>query len=92
MVQQWHGGFQGQFTIANHGTAPINGWELKAVLPFDQIDSVWDAVYHVLGDELVLDPPSYQVTIPPGGSLTENFTARGFWTKPTSCTFNGANC
>jgi mannan endo-1,4-beta-mannosidase len=92
VVQQWPGGFQGQFTITNQGTAPINGWELKAVLPFDRIDSVWDAVYHTFGDLLVLDPPSYQVTIPPGGSLTENFTARGGWTKPTSCTFNGADC
>ena len=92
VVQQWHGGFQGQFTIVNQGTVPINGWELRAVLPFDRIDSVWDAVYHVLGDTLVLDPPSYQTTIPPGGSLTENFTANGHWTKPISCTFNGAHC
>jgi hypothetical protein len=92
VVQQWQGGFQGQFTIVNQGTAPINGWELRAVLPFDRIDSVWDAVYHVLGDTLVLDPPSYQTTIPPGGSLTENFTANGRWTKPIGCTFNGARC
>jgi Cellulose binding domain len=92
VVQRWPGGFQGQFTIVNNGTAPINGWELRAALPFDRIDTVWDAVFHTVGDTLVLDPPSYQVTIAPGGSLTENFTARGNWTKPTSCTFNGAAC
>ena len=92
MVHRWWGGFQGQFTIVNRGTAPINGWELRADLPFDKIDSVWTAVFHTDGDTLVLDPPSDQQTIPPGGSLTENFTARGGWSHPSSCTFNGSPC
>jgi len=92
VVQRWRGGFQGQFTIVNRGTASIHGWELRAKLPSDRIDSVWDAVFHTSGGTLVLDPPSYQVTIPPGGSLTENFTAKGHRTYPISCTFNGARC
>jgi hypothetical protein len=92
VVHRWWGGFQGEFTIVNKGTAPINGWELRADLPFDHIDSVWDAVFHTDGHTLVLDPPSYQATIPPGGSLTEDFTAKGGWTNPTSCTFNGSPC
>lgn len=92
VVHRWWGGFQGEFTITNRGTAPINGWELRAGLPFDKIDSVWDAAFHTDGDTLVLDPASFQVNIPPGQSLTEDFTANGGWTHPSSCTFNGSPC
>ena len=92
MVQQWWGGFQGQFTITNNGSKAIKGWELAVVLPNDDIESVWDALFHTDGDTLYLDPPSYQQTIAPGTSLTENFTANGDTTTPTSCTFNGSAC
>jgi cellulase/cellobiase CelA1 len=91
-VLQWHGGFLGEFTITNKGSAAINGWELSAVLPGDQIDSVWDALHHTSGDTLIMDPQTFQATIEPGTSLTEHFTAQGTSTSPTSCTFNGAAC
>jgi cellulase/cellobiase CelA1 len=93
LVQHWPGGFQGEFTIVNNSAAAINGWQLSAVLPGDRIDTVWDASYHTSGDTLLLYPPSYQVTIPAGGTLTENFTANGNSTSPAGCTFNGiAGC
>ena len=90
LVYHWPGGFQGQFTIVNNGTTAINGWELAAVLPGDRINTVWDASFHTDGDTLIMDPPSYQMTIPPGTSLQENFVAQGTTTSPTGCTFNGA--
>lgn len=92
LVQQWGGGFQGDFTIANHGRTAISGRELSAALPGDQIDSAWDANYHTSGDVMIIDPPSYQETIAPGASLTEYFTANGTTTGPASCTFSGAPC
>lgn len=92
VVQQWSGGFQGEFTISNHGSTAINGWELAAALPGDWIYTVWDASYRISGDVVIMDPPSYQQTIAPGASLTENFTAGGNTTSPASCTFNGAPC
>lgn len=92
LVQQWRDGFQGQFTIVNNGSAAINGWELSAVLPHDQIDTVWDATWHTNGDTLIMDPPSNQMTIPPGASLEEHFVAQGDMTSPIGCTFDGAAC
>jgi hypothetical protein len=92
VIQQWSGGFQGQFTIVNNGNTAINGWELSAVLPGDRIDTTWDATFHTDGDILIMNPPSYQVTIPPGTSLQENFVAQGTTTSPAGCTFDGAAC
>ncbi len=53
---------------------------------------MWDATYHTAGDVLIMDPPSYQVTIAPGASLTEHFVAQGTTTSPAACSFNGTAC
>lgn len=92
MVHTWWNGFQGQFTIVNNGKNPIKGWEIAAVLPKDDVRAAWDALFHMNGDTLYLDPPWYQQTIAPGASLTEDFAAHGTTTTPTSCTFNGSPC
>jgi hypothetical protein len=92
VVQQWPGGFQGQFTIVNHGPTTIDGWELTAVLPGDLINTVWDATYRTVGNTLIMDPPSYQMTIAPGASLSEHFVAQGTTTSPAGCTFDGNAC
>lgn len=92
VVRQSGNGFQGQFTIVNNGSKTINGWEIAAVLPNDHIQAAWYAMHHTSGDTLYLDPTLLQQTIAPGGTLTENFTATGTTTTPTSCTFNGSPC
>jgi cellulase/cellobiase CelA1 len=92
LLRQWHQGFLGEFTIVNKGSVTINGWELAAELPGDQVEAAWLAGFHVSGDTLILDPRSEQMTIDPGASLTEYFTASGSATSPTSCTFNGQPC
>jgi hypothetical protein len=92
LIQQWDGGFEGEFTIVNKGSTAINGWQLSAVLPGDQTESAWDASFQTDGDILVMNPPSYQMTISPGASLNEEFTAQGSTTSPADCTFNGAAC
>jgi Cellulose binding domain len=92
LVKVWDGGFQGEFTIVNDSGAPVDGWQLAAELPGDQVQSAWDASFQVVGDTMILTPPSYQVTIEPGASLAEHFTAGGTGTEPQSCTFNGRPC
>ncbi len=91
LVQRWDGGFQGQFTIVNHGSTALAGWELRAVFPGDQIDSAWGSAYQASGDTLVLDP-SFPATVPAGTSQSMNFTAGGNTTSPGGCTLNGAAC
>jgi len=92
LVKVWDGGFQGEFTIVNDSGVPVDGWQLAAVLPGDRIQSAWDASFQVIGDTVILTPPPYQVTIEPGASLAEHFTAGGTGTEPDSCTFNGVPC
>jgi Cellulose binding domain len=92
LVKTFHGGFEGEFTIANHGTAPVSGWELTASLPGDHIKSVTGASYTTHGSKLILTPLASQPSIAPGASQLVFFTAGGTSTSPTSCTFNGAAC
>jgi hypothetical protein len=90
--QRWPGGFQGQFTIVNNGSAPLAGWVLAAVLPGDRIDSVWSADYTTDGTTLTLTPAPYQPVIPPGGTQSAFFTASGNTPAPTGCLFNNRAC
>src|SRR5215469_4684341 len=84
--------FDGQFTIVNNGSTPIDGWQLSVVLPGDDIRTVSNGVFHTVGDTVYIGPPSSQPKIAPGQTITETFTAHGTTTTPTSCTFNGSPC
>jgi hypothetical protein len=92
VVSQSDGGFGGRFIIVNDGSEAIDGWQLSVTLPGDDIKAVWDAKYHMSSGTLVMSPTASQEVIAPGGSLTENITAEGPTTTPTSCTFNGSPC
>jgi hypothetical protein len=93
VVQRWDGGFQGQFTIVNHASTALTGWQIRAAFPGDLVDSAWGAGWQISdGGTLVLDAPSYQPTVPPGASQSANFTARGNTTSPVSCSIDGLTC
>ena len=93
VVQRWDGGFQGQFTIVNHTSTALTGWQIRAAFPGDLVDSAWGAGWQISGgDTLVLDAPSYQPTVPPGASQSANFTAQGNTTSPVSCSIDGLAC
>jgi chitinase len=91
-VDQWGSGFEGRLTIVNHGTATISAWEIAISLPGDRVSSVWDAVGHVDGDVLILQPTTWDPPITPNGEMSVNFVADGPTTSPASCTYNGAAC
>lgn len=91
--QVWETGFQGEFTITNHGSATLTSWRLVITLPGDKIDAVWNADGQTGGaGTVVLTPASYDSPIKPGGSQPVDFTATGPTTQPASCTFNGSSC
>jgi chitin-binding protein len=93
VVQRWDGGFQGQFTIVNHASTALTGWQIRAAFPGDLVDSAWGAGWQISGGgTLVLDAPSYQPTVPPGASQSANFTAQGNTTSPVNCTIDGLAC
>jgi hypothetical protein len=91
LVQRWSGGLQGRFTIVNHSSTALAGWQVRAVFPGDRINSAWGSGSQISGDTLVLDP-SYPPTIPAGATQSMDFTAQGNTTSPATCTLNGAPC
>jgi hypothetical protein len=86
------GGFEGQFTIMNGGTAPLHGWQLIVALPGDHVLAAWAAGFQSTGDTVVLTPRSRRAVIEPGTILAVHFIADGARTVPRTCTFNGAPC
>lgn len=85
-------GFQGEVDIANHGSAPISGWQLVIALPGDEITSFRNAAGYVSNHILLLRPSSAWPSIAPGASLRVSFTAEGQRTRPELCAFNDIAC
>lgn len=95
----WHQDFHAHLTIANHGAAPVAGWNVQVTLPGDQVDWVgypgaWDpfANWQFNGGTLALNAVSGGETIPPGGTEIVPISVQGSNTTPGGCEFNGAVC
>jgi poly(3-hydroxybutyrate) depolymerase len=94
-VNAWNTGLTTDITIANTGTATINGWSLAFTLPSGQvITSGWNATYSPTSGAVTATNASYNATITPGGSVAIGFQANhtGNTAKPASFTLNGATC
>ncbi|MEU3604280.1 cellulose binding domain-containing protein [Streptomyces sp. NPDC035033] len=76
---QWGGGFTGQVTVRNTGTAPLTGWKVTWEYPAGQrITQAWNAAVTQTGTAVTATHLSYNGTVPAGGSATFGFNAS--WT------------
>lgn len=94
-VSAWNTGLTDNITIANTGTAAINGWSLKFALASGQtITSGWNATYSPTSGQVTATNMSYNGSIPPGGSTTIGFQAThtGNSAAPTGFSLNGTTC
>jgi hypothetical protein len=92
---QWAGGFVASATIANTGSAAVNGWTLAFTFPGDQhITNSWNGQVSQSGENVTIANASYNGTIPANGSTSLGF--QGTWANsdaaPTAFTLNGASC
>jgi endo-1,4-beta-xylanase len=92
---EWAGGFVANLTVANTGTAGINGWTLTFPFPGDQhITNGWNATVTQSGANVTATNASYNAAIAPGGSVQFGF--QGTWTgndtSPSSFSVNGSAC
>jgi cellulase/cellobiase CelA1 len=92
---EWTGGFTANLTLANTGTAAINGWTLKFSFPGDQkITNAWNATVTQTAAAVTATNLSYNGSIAPGGNAQFGF--QGTWTandtSPNAFTLNGAAC
>jgi Cellulose binding domain len=93
---QWTGGFSANVTIANTGSAVINGWTLKFTFPAagQAVTSGWSATWSQSGQNVSATNLSWNASLSPGASTSIGFN--GAWTAsnptPTDFTLNGATC
>lgn len=95
VISAWSTGLTASVTIANTGSAPINGWTLAFTLPSGQaVTSGWSATYASSNGAVTATNVGYNGTIPPGGSTSIGFQAShsGNTAKPASFTLNGSPC
>ncbi|SOR84277.1 MULTISPECIES: cellulose binding domain-containing protein [Streptomyces] len=94
-VSAWNTGLTSNITIANTGTAAIEGWSLGFTLPDGQtITSGWNADYSVASGRVTARNASHNATIAPGASVDIGFQAShtGNTAPPSSYTLNGTAC
>ena len=92
---QWQGGFQGDVTVRNTTTAPVNGWTLQWSFANGQVISqLWHGIPTQNGAQVQVRNQTWNPVIAAGGSLSLGFTAshNGTNTEPTAFTLNGVGC
>ncbi|MFF1296124.1 MULTISPECIES: cellulase family glycosylhydrolase [unclassified Streptomyces] len=95
VVGEWQGGFQGEITIRNTGTAAVNGWTLGFSFANGQtVSNMWGGTPTQTGAAVSVTPASYTSTIPAAGSVTFGFigTKGATNTAPTAFTLSGSAC
>lgn len=95
IVGQWPGGFQGEITIRNTGTATIDGWTLGFAFANGQtVTNMWGGSPAQTGGSVSVAPASYTSTIAANGSVTVGFTGSQSGTNaaPAAFTLSGATC
>ena len=86
------GSVVGKFTIINDSSSYITGWQLTAVFPGDQVQTVIGASDPGPGsDVLIMDAPAGSA-LPPGGRTSGIFVALGHRAHPARCTFDAMAC
>ncbi|MER7516040.1 cellulose binding domain-containing protein [Streptomyces sp. NPDC126499] len=80
---QWSGGFTGQVTVRNTGTAPLSGWKVTWDYPAGQrIGQAWNAGVTQSGTAVTAVNLSYNGTVPAGGTTSFGFNASWTGTNP----------
>jgi hypothetical protein len=86
------GGFTGQVTVINQGSATISGWRLVVALPGDTISAVQNAEFIEDQGVVSMTPAPYDLSVAPGNDVTVSIYASGSVRTPTECTFNDVAC
>jgi mannan endo-1,4-beta-mannosidase len=95
VVGEWPGGFQGEITVRNTGTAAVSGWTLGFAFPAGQtITNMWGGTPTQSGSSVTVAAASYTASIPVNGVVTVGFTGTKLTTNPapTAFTLNGKGC
>jgi hypothetical protein len=95
ITSSWSGGFQGDVSITNTGTAAINGWRLVWTFANgQQIGQIWNATQTTAAATVTATNLSWNAALAPAGSASFGFIAswNGTNSKPSAFTVNGTTC
>ncbi|WP_424920720.1 MULTISPECIES: cellulase family glycosylhydrolase [unclassified Streptomyces] len=95
VVGEWPGGFQGEITIRNTGTAAVNGWNLGFSFADGQtVSNMWGGTPTQSGATVSVAPAAYTAQIAVNGSVTVGFTGNkgAKNTAPAAFTLSGTAC
>ncbi|MFI6330895.1 cellulase family glycosylhydrolase [Micromonospora chersina] len=92
-VNAWQGGFQGELTVKNTGTASLNPWSATWTWPSGAtLASGWNATVTQSGTTVTAAAPTWASSLAPGASVTIGFTANGTAAAPGTVKLNGTAC
>ncbi len=76
IASQWPGAFQGNITVTNTGTVPIDGWTVTWTFPNGQtITQMWNGSWSQSGANVTVNNVTYNGRVLPGQSVTVGFLA-----------------
>ncbi|WP_250564405.1 cellulose binding domain-containing protein [Sphaerisporangium fuscum] len=79
VTNSWQGGFQGDVTVKNTGSAPISGWTVKWSFANGQtVTQLWNGALTQSGADVTVKNVSYNGNLAAGGSTSFGFS--GTWT------------
>ncbi|MDG9715493.1 cellulose-binding domain-containing protein [Streptomyces sp. DH24] len=77
-VTSWSGGFQGEVTVRNNGTAALAGWTVGMTLASGQsMSSLWNGVHTGTGGSVTVRNTPWNGTVAANGTVTFGFTVNG---------------
>ncbi|MGC5015407.1 lytic polysaccharide monooxygenase auxiliary activity family 9 protein [Streptosporangium sp. DT93] len=83
-ISSWSGGFQGEVTVKNPGSAALNGWTANWTLNSGStVNSVWNGTHTVSGSSVTVRNADWNRSLAGGASTTFGFTASGTSGTPT---------
>jgi len=91
----WNSGFTADITIANTGSAAVNGWQLAFTLPAGQsITGSWNATLTGTSGSVTARNVTHNGAIPAGGSASFGFQGSygGSFARPSAFALNGSAC
>ncbi|GGU21421.1 GH12 family glycosyl hydrolase domain-containing protein [Streptomyces lavendofoliae] len=91
----WPGGFTTNVTVANTGTAPVDGWRLAFALPAGQtVTQAWNATVSPASGTVTATGTASSARIAPGGSQSFGLqgTYTGTFARPGQFSLNGTAC
>ena len=85
IVNTWQGGFQGSVVVRNTGSSTVNPWTVTWTMPSGvTLSSGWNATVSQSGSTVTAAAPSWNPSLPPGGTVSIGFTANGPSSPPPS--------